>query len=289
MEQVIIIGLGLIGGSLAKDLKKTGKYTLFGIDKNTLHQQLALELGIVDKIVSMDEIKNASIVVLATPVNSIPALALDVLNRIGEQGVVFDMGSIKNPLCERVREHPKRNQLVAVHPIAGTEYSGPTAAIEQLFRKKLTIICEPELSTKNALEKTVELWKSIGSRIQFMNALEHDKHLAYVSHLSHISSFMLGKTVLEIEQDERQIFNLAGSGFESTVRLAKSAPQTWGPIFLENQQYILKSLDEYINNLSQFRSLIYHNDAQALQTIMEQCNHVGEILAGIALKNNQEH
>jgi len=259
------------------------------MDKNNKHQQLALELGFIDELVHMEQITEADFVVLATPVNAIPSLALEVLNRLHEEAVVFDMGSIKNPLCKYTQSHPKRSQLVAVHPIAGTEYSGPTAAIENLFRNKLTIICEPELSNKNALEKTIELWKNLGARIQFMNAVEHDKHLAYVSHLSHISSFMLGKTVLEIENDERQIFNLAGSGFESTVRLAKSAPQTWAPIFLENQQYILKSLDEYIYNLTQFRSLIYHNDEQALHSIMNQCNHVGEILAGIALKNNQEH
>jgi prephenate dehydrogenase len=289
MEQVIIIGLGLMGGSLARDLKKTGKYSVLGMDKNNKHQQLALELGFIDELVHMEQITEADFVVLATPVNAIPSLALEVLNRLHEEAVVFDMGSIKNPLCKYTQSHPKRSQLVAVHPIAGTEYSGPTAAVENLFRNKLTIICEPELSNKNALEKTIELWKNLGARIQFMNAVEHDKHLAYVSHLSHISSFMLGKTVLEIENDERQIFNLAGSGFESTVRLAKSAPQTWAPIFLENQQYILKSLDEYIYNLTQFRSLIYHNDEQALHSIMNQCNHVGEILAGIALKNNQEH
>ncbi len=288
MENVLIIGLGLMGGSIAKDLKKLGNYQVWGIDQNKNHEQQALQLGWLDEIVSLDKVSKANWVILAVPVNFLPSLAKDVLNRVGDNTIVFDMGSIKNPLCQAIEHHPKRSQFVAVHPIAGTEYSGPTAAIAHLFKKKLTIICDSQLTCPQKLAKTVQLWKSLGARIQLMNADEHDKHLAYVSHLSHISSFMLGKTVLEIEQDEHQIFNLAGSGFESTVRLAKSLPATWAPIFLENHQYILQSLDEYIDNLQQFRNLIHQQDYQQLTNIMHQCNHVGEILAGIALKNHQE-
>lgn len=288
MEKVLIIGLGLMGGSLAKDLKNLGNYHILGIDQNKAHEQAALKMGWVDEIVSNEKVKDADWVVLAVPVNYLPNLANEVLNNVGENTIVFDMGSIKNPLCEAVSNHPNRSQLVAVHPIAGTEHSGPAAAIHHLFKKKLTIFCEPHLTCPQKLEKTKQLWKNLGARIQLMEPLAHDKHLAYVSHLSHISSFMLGKTVLEIEKDERQIFNLAGSGFESTVRLAKSSPPTWAPIFLQNQQHILKSLDEYIENLQQFRNLIYQQDENQLTIIMQQCNHVGEILAGIALNNHQE-
>ncbi|MDP3352331.1 MAG: prephenate dehydrogenase [Flavobacteriaceae bacterium] len=288
MEKVVIIGLGLMGGSIAKDLKNLGNYTILGMDHNKIHEQEALQMGWVDELVSIEKVSEAHWVILAVPVNYLPSLALEVLHRVHENTIVFDMGSIKNPLCNAVRNHPKRSQLVAVHPIAGTENSGPSAAINNLFKKKLTIICESSLSCPQKLEKTIQLWKSLGARIQFMESVEHDKHLAYVSHLSHISSFMLGKTVLEIEKDERQIFNLAGSGFESTVRLAKSAPPTWAPIFLQNHQHILKSLDEYIHNLQEFRNLIYKQDEPQLSAIMHQCNHVGEILAGIALNNHQE-
>ena len=288
MENVLIIGLGLMGGSIAKDLKNTGKYRIWGIDQNKHHEQEAMKLGWLDEIVSIEKVKEADWVILAVPVNYLPNLAVEVLNRVNDDTIVFDMGSIKHPLCQAIEHHPKRTQFVAAHPIAGTEYSGPIAAIAHLFKKKLTIICDSQLTCPQKLAKTVQLWKSLGSRIQLMNADEHDKHLAYVSHLSHISSFMLGKTVLEIEQDEHQIFNLAGSGFESTVRLAKSLPATWVPIFLQNQQHILQSLDEYIDNLQQFRNLIHQQNHQELTSIMQQCNHVGEILAGIALKNHQE-
>jgi prephenate dehydrogenase len=288
MENVLIIGLGLMGGSIAKDLKNFGNYRILGIDNNEEHVQLALQLGLIDEVASLDDIKNADWVILAVPVNYLPSLAVKVLDKINEDTIVFDMGSIKNSMCKAVENHLKRNQMVAVHPIAGTEFSGPNAGIENLFQKKLTIICEQELSCPMKLKKTIQLWKNLGSRIHFMSPLEHDKHLAYVSHLSHISSFMLGKTVLEIEKDEHQIFNLAGSGFESTVRLAKSAPPTWAPIFLDNQKYILKSLDEYIANLQEFRNFIHQQDQQAIIDIMHQCNHVGEILEGIALKNRQE-
>ncbi|MDP2087862.1 MAG: prephenate dehydrogenase [Flavobacteriaceae bacterium] len=288
MENVLIIGLGLMGGSIAKDLKNTGNYRILGIDHDKSHEQEALKLGWLDEIVSIEKVSKAAWVILAVPVNHLPTLAVEVLNRVADNTIVFDMGSIKHPLCKAIAHHPKRTQLVAVHPIAGTEYSGPTAAIANLFKRKLTIICEPHLTCPQKLEKTIQLWKSLGARIQLMDSVEHDKHLAYVSHLSHISSFMLGKTVLEIEHDERQIFNLAGSGFESTVRLAKSAPPTWAPIFLQNHQHILQSLDEYIDNLQQFRNLIQQQDEQQLTAIMHQCNHVGEILAGIALKNHQE-
>ncbi|MDO9261269.1 MAG: prephenate dehydrogenase [Flavobacteriaceae bacterium] len=288
MENVLIIGLGLMGGSIAKDLKNTGKYKIWGIDLNKNHEQEALKLGWVDAIVSIEKTSEAAWVILAVPVNHLPTLAVEVLNKVNENAIVFDMGSIKYPLCKAIEQHPKRTQFVATHPIAGTEFSGPTAAIAHLFKNKLTIICDSQLTCPQKLEKTVLLWKSLSARIQLMNAVEHDKHLAYVSHLSHISSFMLGKTVLEIEQDEHQIFNLAGSGFESTVRLAKSSPQTWAPIFLQNHPYILQSLDEYIDNLQQFRNLIHQQNNQELTSIMQQCNHVGEILAGIALKNHQE-
>lgn len=288
MENVIIIGLGLMGGSMAKDLKNLGRYRVLGIDQDKNHEQKALELGWLDEVVTIDAMEQAAWVILAVPVNYLPSVAIAVLNNVGAHTIVLDMGSIKNPLCEAIQNHPKRSQFIAAHPIAGTEYSGPTAAIPHLFKRKLTIICEAHLSCPEKLEKTIQLWKSLGSRIQLMNPLEHDKHLAYVSHLSHISSFMLGKTVLEIEKDERQIFNLAGSGFESTVRLAKSSPSTWSPIFLQNQPHILQSLDEYIENLQQFRTLIHQQDEQQLTAIMQQCNHVGEILAGIALNNHQE-
>lgn len=288
MENVLIIGLGLMGGSIAIDLKKLEKYRIWGIDNNKNHEQEALKLGWIDKLVSIEKASEADWVILAVPVNHLPALATKVLNNVPENTIVLDMGSIKHPLCKALENHPKRAQFIAAHPIAGTEYSGPAAAIAHLFNKKLILICDAHLSCTKKLAKTIQLWNRLGGKVQLLNSLEHDRHLAYVSHLSHISSFMLGKTVLEIEQDKHQIFNLAGSGFESTVRLAKSSATTWAPIFLENSQHILQSLDEYIANLQQFRNLIHQQNELQLTAIMQQCNQVGEILAGIALNNHQE-
>jgi len=282
MKKIAVIGLGLIGGSLALELKKVTWSTIYGVDNNPKHLQKALELGIIYKKATLDIVKNVDAVIIAVPVNAIPKLAIKVLDLIDENTLVFDVGSTKKGVCEAVKDHSKRKNFVAVHPISGTEFSGPQAAIYNLFTDKVNIICEQHLSSKEMVSRLVSLFEKIKMRNVFMDSAEqHDKHIAYVSHLSHISSFMLGKTVLEIEKDEESIFDMAGSGFASTVRLAKSNPNTWTPIFLENKENILKSLNEYIKNLETFKKLIEDESDGEVHAIMQNTNRIKDILSGI--------
>jgi len=282
MKKIAVIGLGLIGGSLALELKKTSWATIYGIDKNPDHLQKALNLGIIYKMASIDIVKNMDVVIIAVPVNIAPKIAIQVLDLVNDNTLVFDVGSTKAGICKAVKEHPKRKNFVALHPIAGTEFSGPEAAIYDLFTDKVNIICEQHLSSAAMVDRASELFKNLKMRNVFMeSATQHDKHIAYVSHLSHISSFMLGKTVLEIEKDEKSIFNMAGSGFASTVRLAKSNPETWTPIFLQNKESILKSLKEYIKNLNEFKQIIENESVEDIYAMMENTNRIKEVLAGI--------
>ena len=278
---VTIIGLGLIGGSLALELKKRLKYTIRGIDKNPAHEEKALKLGIIDEITSFEELGESDVVVLSVPVNFLPSLAIQVLDKVKLDALVFDMGSTKSGICKAIENHEKRTNFVAVHPIAGTEFSGPEAAVYDLFDGKVNIICDQKLSGKDAIEKTLTIFDALHMRTTYMDSAEHDKHIAYVSHLSHISSFMLGKTVLEKEKSEKNIFDMAGSGFRSTVRLAKSSPRMWSPIFTENKENVLAALDGYINNLITFRSLIAQENNEALLKTMEDTNYIKQVLAGI--------
>lgn len=282
MNKIAVIGLGLIGGSLALELKKSSWATIYGIDKNEDHLERALELGIIYEKASIEIVSEADLVIIAVPVNVIPEIALRVLDHIGEDTLVFDVGSTKAAVCDAVRNHPKRKNFVAVHPISGTEFSGPDAAIYNLFNEKVNIICERELSGSSMIDRAIKIFEDLKMKNVFMDsAVQHDKHIAYVSHLSHISSFMLGKTVLEIEQDEKNIFNMAGSGFASTVRLAKSNPETWTPIFMQNSENLLKSLDEYIKNLNEFKEILTRKSADDVLSIMRNTNRIKDVLAGI--------
>lgn len=282
MNKVAVIGLGLIGGSLALELKKTTWATIYGIDKNKNHIRKALELGIIYEEVDFDRVHEMDVVIIAVPVNVIPEIAVKVLDLINEKALVFDVGSTKAEVCDSVRNHSRRKNFVALHPIAGTEFSGPQAAIYDLFTDKVNIICEKELSSPEKIEQTVALFEKLKMKNVFMeSAVQHDIHIAYVSHLSHISSFMLGKTVLEIEKDEKNIFNMAGSGFASTVRLAKSNPETWTPIFMQNRDNLLKSLEEYIKNLNKFKDILTRKSAEDVLKIMEDTNRIKDVLAGI--------
>lgn len=282
MNKIAVIGLGLIGGSLALELKKSTWATVYGLDKNSNHLDKALELGIIYEKIDFDSIHEMDVVIIAVPVNVIPELSVKVLDLIGVKTLVFDVGSTKAAVCDAIREHPKRKNFVALHPIAGTEFSGPEAAIYDLFTDKVNIICEKELSSPEMIERVKTIFEGLKMKNVFMDSsVQHDKHIAYVSHLSHISSFMLGKTVLEIENDEKNIFNMAGSGFASTVRLAKSNPETWTPIFMQNRDNLLKSLEEYIKNLNQFKDILTKKSAKDVLNIMENTNRIKDVLAGI--------
>ncbi len=285
--KVTIIGPGLIGGSIAKDLRKAGLTThLVGVDKNPDHAAKALELKLVDEILPMEEaLPSTDFVIVSIPVNAIQQNILKILSLIGDKAVVMDAGSTKSQICEIVRDHPRRKQFVAAHPIAGTENSGPTAALEGLFKNKMNIICDRELSGEKALGAAEKIFQILGMKTIFMEAKEHDKHVAYVSHLSHVSSFLLGQTVLDIEKDEKNIFALAGSGFASTVRLAKSSPDMWAPIFEQNSKYLKKALEEYIAHLQRFHKHLVNHETEKLYEIMVQANEIRRVLSGIELNH----
>jgi prephenate dehydrogenase len=282
VEKVYIIGIGLIGGSMALDIKKLyPKCTVNGVDINEKHVDQALDLKVIDKKGELKDISKADLVVLSIPVDSSLAIVEEVLDNISDDCLVVEVGSTKQIFCRTIGDHPKRRNLLATHPIAGTEHSGPQAAIHGLFNNKTNIICEVEKTAFKLQEKALKLFSELGMRIRYMNPEAHDKHIAYVSHLSHISSFMLGKTVMEKEKNERDIFDMAGSGFESTVRLAKSSPEMWTPIFRQNKENVLETLDEYIANLNQFKSLMENDDFEALYKEMKDTNHIKQILKGI--------
>jgi prephenate dehydrogenase len=278
---VTVIGIGLIGGSLMVDLRKRG-FTdkIIGVDTNTTHRNIALLAGLVDEI---DDLENAvaksDLIVLSTPVNTNCSLISLILDRIaGTSKVVTDMGSTKGSIANASRNHPARGRYVAVHPMAGTEYSGPLAAIGKLFDYKTAIVCDRELSDKDALEKVEKMLDLLNMRKVYMNSSDHDVHVAYISHISHITSFSLALCVLEKEQEEQNILTLAGGGFESTVRLAKSNGDTWAPIFLENSGYILEVMDTYIEKMNSFRKMISDRDLKGLKGLMEEANKIRKIL-----------
>lgn len=296
---VTVIGLGLIGGSLALDIKTAfPEANIFGVDTNEKHVEEALLLGFIHHGICLyhnqpanhaetpetrlaHAAKDADWVIVTVPVNHIAIMLPQVLDNIKEDAIVFDAGSTKAAICKAVEQHPRRRNYIATHPIAGTEFSGPSAAIHGLFNNKTNIICEVEKTAFKLQEKALGLFKALGMRIRYMDPVSHDTHIAYVSHLSHISSFMLGKTVIEKEKDETDIFDMAGSGFASTVRLAKSSPTTWASIFKENKGNVAEALRLYIANLQNFQQLLEQEDFDGIHQEMEDTNRIKDILNGI--------
>lgn len=278
--RVAIFGIGLIGGSLAKDLRESRfADELIGVENSPSHAEKALELGLVDCILNKDQaIAEADLIILTVPVNALIEELKYVLERITPDKIVTDCGSTKGVIIDGVRNAPNRNRYVAAHPMAGTEYSGPTAAISGLFKNKICIFCDTDESDAGAVEAVEKMYKSIGMDIKQMESHQHDVHAAYVSHISHISSFVLAATVLEKEQDEEAIFEMAGGGFESTVRLAKSSPNTWSPIFQQNKSYLLEAIDTYIEKMYHFRNLINKNKFAELEKFMSEANEIKKIL-----------
>ncbi len=283
MKKIAIIGVGLIGGSMAKDLRlHLDEATILGMDNNKEHLEKARALGLIDEVVTLDALRIADLIILAIPVDAAIQLLPEILDKVGEHTLVLDMGSTKSGICQAVASHPNRHNFMACHPIAGTEFSGPHAAIEGLYYGKTNIVCEIEKTTFKLQEKALDIFRNLGMRIRYMDPIAHDKHIAYVSHLSHISSFMLGKTVIDKEKNERDIFDMAGSGFASTVRLAKSNPTTWTAIFRQNKENIIETLDEYLINLEHFKNLMVANDFEGLYDEMSNTNRIKKILKGIA-------
>lgn len=280
--KVTIIGLGLIGGSMALAMRRCGiAEHVRGVDNNPLHTEKALSLGIVDEIVPFDRAtEECELVVLAVPVDAVPQMAIKVLNRISPNQWVMDVGSTKEELCEVISQHPSRNRFIATHPMWGTEYSGPEAATADSFAGRNVVLCESERTDADVVEKVAELYRTLGMFVMEMSAEEHDTHAAYVSHISHITSFVLSTTVLEKEREVDTIFNLAGGGFDSTVRLAKSSAETWIPIFMQNKYNVLDVLREYIHQMQLFRKALERDDRDELRRIITRANDITKVLQG---------
>ncbi len=281
MEKIGIIGLGLIGGSFGLALKETGQYEIWGSDASPENLKIALERGLIDKVLEERHIKDMDGLILAVPVHIIKKILPHYLKKINPDAWIFDTGSIKYNIIRSVANHPQRDQFIASHPIAGTEYSGPLAARKDLFKNKINIICNPEESKKDLLDKVVDLHRQLGMETHFLDAREHDRHIAHVSHLSHVSAFMLGKTVADVEKDEKNIFLMAGSGFGSTVRLAKSSPDTWTPIFLENKKELIQVLRRYQNNLEEFITLLENAEHHKMKKLLKEINKLGTLIDNI--------
>ena len=253
---------------------------IIGVDTNVLHQNISLLCGLVDENDTLDNaIEKSDLIILSTPVNTNCAMLPGILDKIsGTSKVVTDMGSTKASIAGASKNHSGRGRYVAVHPMAGTEYSGPLAAIGKLFDYKTAIICDKELSDPDALATIEKMLDVLNMHKVYMNSNDHDIHVAYISHISHITSFSLALSVLAKEQEEQNILTLAGGGFESTVRLAKSNGETWAPIFLENSQYILEVMDTYIEKMNEFRKMISEKDLNGLKALMEEANKIRKIL-----------
>lgn len=278
MKKIHIVGLGLLGGSFGLGaLRKFPELKVTGTDISEQNLKDALTLGIITEAKEKPD-SDTDLVILATPADTLGDLLKETLDQIGDDTLVIDLGSTKAKLCREIADHPKRKQYLAGHPIAGTEYSGPKAAFADLLDRKVMIICDLEKTDLNLKEKAYELFDALNLKLRFMDPEEHDRHLAFVSHLSHITSFMLGKTVLQKMEDEKNIFDMAGSGFASTVRLAKSSPAMWAPILTENKENILASLDGYISNLTAMREKIAKSDSEGIYEEFSEINKIRDIL-----------
>ena len=277
--RLTVIGIGLIGGSMAMTLKQKGFVDhVIGVDNNPLHQDQALQLGIVDEMMSLEEaIVSADLVVIATPVNIAENLLSPILDLIDKQ-VVFDVGSTKESIVQIANGHSKRGRFVPTHPMWGTEFSGPEAAQQDAFKEKATVICNKEQIDEDALTLVKQVYEQLGMHIVYMDAMKHDIHVAYVSHISHITSFALANTVLEKEKESDAIFELASGGFESTVRLAKSNAAMWVPIFMQNKENVLDVLNEHISQLKKFKSCLEKENIDYLSDLIENANGIKRIL-----------
>lgn len=276
---IAIIGVGLIGGSMALVLREKGLVQkVIGVDANPEHAKRAVELGLVDECTTLEKaMDDADIVLLATPMGAAEKLLPQILDRVQKQ-VAFDVGSTKNSICEAVANHPNRKRFVATHPMWGTENSGPEAAVKAAFAKKATVICNKAESDADAVALVEKIYGLLQMHILYMDAADHDMHVAYISHISHITSFALANTVLEKEREEDAIFELASGGFESTVRLAKSNPDMWVPIFMQNRDNVLDVLNELIVQLRKFKSCLEKENYTYLEELIKNANGIRRIL-----------
>ena len=283
-KNIYIVGVGLIGGSFALELKDTFKdYNIIGIDTSLQNLKIAKQKNIIDTHAEINDITDPFMIIIAVPVKAIIKIIPKILEFILPKTLVIDFGSTKLNICKNLQTHKLRSNFLAAHPIAGNEFSGPDAAVKGLFTNKTIIICEKNKTNKELVDLAINIFKDLKMNISFMDPESHDKHIAYVSHLSHISSFMLGKTVIDEEKNEKNIFDMAGSGFESTVRLAKSSPKMWTDILEDNKLNVTDALDDYIYNLNNIRELINDNKFDQVEAELKKINYIKNILNGINL------
>lgn len=278
-KKVAIIGVGLIGGSFALQLIEKGfSSRIIGVDSNAENAKKALELGLVDEIQSLEyAVDNADVIILSIPVDKVVELISQIMDRITNQ-ILLDVGSTKQALFDAIKNHPKKGRLVATHPMWGTEYSGPEAAVKSAFENKAVVFCNQDEADNDAMEWVKNVYLKIGMHIIQMNAKDHDIHTAYISHISHITSFALANTVLEKEKEDNTIFELASGGFESTVRLAKSNPEMWVPVFRQNRENVLDVLNEHISQLKKFKSCLEKENYDYLYELIERANTISKII-----------
>jgi len=277
---VTIIGVGLISGSFSLALKERALVKkVIGVSRTEASAQKAIELGLIDEALPLEEaVKQADLIYVAIPVDATIGVMQQVMDMITDKQIVADAGSTKHALCAALANHPMRHRFVATHPMWGTEYSGPEAAVRNAFAGRSCVICEKEKSDAAAVALVEEIYRQVGMHLVYMDADSHDMHTAYISHISHITSFALANTVLEKEKEEDTIFDLAGGGFESTVRLAKSNPAMWVPIFKQNRENVLDVLNEHIAQLRKFKACLEKENYDYLLELIEQANKIKRIL-----------
>ena len=277
-----IIGLGLMGGSFALDIRANFKeFVLYGFDKSNEHLKTSFDLNLIDYKLDDDNISKLDLLLISVPVDETIKILPEILNNVGENTLVVDVGSTKFQICKSVSSHKNRKQFLAMHPIAGTENSGPNSSVIGLYHGITNILCEVDKTDPLLLDKAMKILNNFKMKIIYMDPSSHDEHISYVSHLSHITSFILAKTVIQKEKNEKNIFDLAGSGFESTVRLAKSSPFMWTPIFLQNKSNLVEALELYINNLNDLKAKIQNDDKESIINDLNKINRIKKILGGI--------
>lgn len=277
---VTIVGVGLISGSLALALKDKGVAKhIIGVSRTQASAKRALELGIIDEVLPLEEaVAKSDFIYVAIPVDVTVPIMVKIMDMVTDKQIVADAGSTKYVLCEALKDHPMRGRFVATHPMWGTEYSGPEAAVRGAFAGRACVICEKEKSDKDAVDFVEDMYRDLGMNIVYMDSKIHDVHAAYISHISHITSFALANTVLEKEKEEDAIFELAGGGFASTVRLAKSSPAMWAPIFMQNRENVLDVLNEHISQLRKFKACLEKENMDYLFELMENANKIRRVL-----------
>ncbi len=277
---ITLVGVGLIGGSMAMDLKKSGfAKKVIGVDQSAEHLREATDKGIIDEAMELQEALGVSdFVLIAIPVNATKLILPRILNEIRDKAVVIDVGSTKAEIIRAIQQHPNRKQYVPTHPMSGTEHSGPGAALYGLFQNKVAIICNKEESDQHAVALVENMYRALGSRLLFMDAAAHDEHVAYVSHLSHVISYALAVAVLDKEKSTSTIFDLAAGGFASTARLAKSSADMWVDIFEQNSSFLLPIIDIYMEKLQQFRKHLADGEIKEIRSFIEEANKIRKVL-----------